>query len=188
MKFTWQMWNQALGPEYCDYIVAQSLKHPATGGMIGKVVESAKAAPEVRVSTLRWLAVDGEDRDIAEQLMWFCKRSNLAAFGLDIDMLFEIQFTEYRGAEGGKYDWHQDVQWDNDAPYDRKLSIIVQLSNPDEYTGGEFEFFGLDSPGADFRNRGSVLVFPSFLHHRVLPVTSGVRHSLVSWVVGPKFR
>jgi PKHD-type hydroxylase len=120
--------------------------------------------------------------------MRFVKSSNRTNFGFDIDWMNEIQFTEYHGDTNGKYDWHHDVFWDNPAPFDRKLSIVVQLSNPDEYTGGQFEFFGCPNPGVDFMRRGSVLIFPSFFMHRVLPVTSGVRHSLVSWIEGPKFR
>jgi PKHD-type hydroxylase len=102
----------------------------------------------------------------------------------------EIQFTEYYGAEegGGKYDWHVDIFWDNPMPFDRKLSVTIQLSEPSDYEGGQFEFFGMQSPGEEFRRRGSVLVFPSVFNHRVLPVTAGERLSLVTWVEGPKFR
>jgi PKHD-type hydroxylase len=72
----------------------------------------------------------------------------------------------------------------------RKLSMTIQLSEPNEYEGGEFEIdpeFGvLDQ--AVIKQRGTVLVFPSFLRHRVAPVTSGIRRSLVCWAEGPKFR
>ncbi len=188
MKYTWQAWNQALAPEYCDYVISKGMQRAPTAGSVGNHVSDGQMLPEVRVSTLRWLDIEGEDRDIADQLMWFFRRSNLNVFGFDITEPLEVQFTEYVGAEGGKYDWHQDVIWQNDTAYDRKLSIVVQLSHSEDYAGGDFEFFGYPSPGDEFRKRGSVLVFPSFLHHRVLPVTSGVRRSLVSWVVGPKFR
>ncbi len=72
--------------------------------------------------------------------------------------------------------------------YDRKLSVVIQLSPRESYEGGTFEFSTAAHPGAAFEPRGSVLIFPSFLQHRVLPVTSGIRHSLVTWVEGPQWR
>ncbi len=188
MKYTWQVWNQALAPEDCDYIISKGMQRPPTAGSVGNLVSDGQLLPEVRVSTLRWLDIDGEDRDIADQLMWFFRRSNLNVFGFDITEPLEVQFTEYVGAEGGKYDWHQDVMWQNDTAYDRKLSIVVQLSHPEDYAGGDFEFFGYPRRGPTFESGAPFWCFLSFFYHRVLPVTSGVRRSLVSWVVGPKFR
>jgi PKHD-type hydroxylase len=74
--------------------------------------------------------------------------------------------------------------------HDRKLSLIIQLTDPSEYEGGDFQFDSdIPQPDpAEIKQRGTVIVFPSFLRHRVTPVTSGVRRSLVSWVEGPKFR
>ena len=71
--------------------------------------------------------------------------------------------------------------------YDRKLSVVVQLTDPDEYEGGEFKFKYVEQPEG-FNNRGSVLVFPSYLEHCVTPVTKGTRHSLVTWIEGPRWR
>jgi PKHD-type hydroxylase len=132
----------------------------------------------------------GQDADIAETISRYCRKSNRSNFGYDITEMNEIQFTEYDGAPegGGKYDWHYDTFWENPMPFDRKLSVVIQLSHPNEYTGGEFEFFGMPSPGLEWKERGSILIFPSFFFHRVLPVTSGKRTSLVSWIEGPKWR
>jgi PKHD-type hydroxylase len=75
----------------------------------------------------------------------------------------------------------------------RKLSVAIQISDPNDYDGGDFiiqksknsnEFTAIN----EFRPRGSVIVFPSIVTHGVMPVTRGVRHSVVCWVVGPKFR
>jgi len=63
----------------------------------------------------------------------------------------------------------------------------VQLSNPADYEGGEFEFL-LVTDELGPRSRGSLIAFPSYLAHRVRPVTSGTRLSLVSWIGGPPFR
>ena len=105
----------------------------------------------------------------------------------------DLQFTEYDGA-GAFYTWHQDGL--DGALAVRKLSMVVQLSDPDDYVGGELEFFALDgdesATASDrrvaMRTQGTVVVFPSFEYHRVAPLRSGVRRSLVCWVGGPAFR
>lgn len=188
MKNLWEVWPHALSPQYCDYIVEKAMRHPSSEANIG--LEGELSDINIRKSTIRWLDVQSQDSDIAETVMRFVRRSNRTNFGFDITTMNEIQFTEYTGAPtgGGKYDWHVDIFWENQMPFDRKLSVVIQLSHPNEYTGGEFEFFGIESPGESFKERGSVLVFPSVFNHRVLPVTSGKRLSLVTWIEGPKFR
>jgi PKHD-type hydroxylase len=131
----------------------------------------------------------GGDSEIAEMLLSYIRKSNRTNFGFDITSMNEIQYTEYHAEAGGKYGWHHDVFWENTMPFDRKLSIVVQLSDPKDYEGGEFEFFGMPSPNTnDWKPRGSLLIFPSFFQHRVLPITRGTRISLVSWIEGPKWR
>jgi PKHD-type hydroxylase len=186
MRNLWELWPQGLSDQYCDYIINCSQRHEPQTATVG-FEASSPAKLGYRSSTIRWLDVEGINNDIAETLMRFVRMSNRNNFGFDITKMNEIQFTEYHGSANGKYDWHHDVHWENPAPYDRKLSIVVQLSSPDDYEGGEFEFFDLAQP-VDFKKRGSVLVFPSFFLHRVLPVTSGTRYSLVSWIEGPKWR
>ena len=101
----------------------------------------------------------------------------------------DIQFTEYLATENGHYNWHHDIDWQNNNGYDRKLSVTVQLSEPSEYEGGNFVFDEVDSPDSNIlKQKGTVLVFPSYLRHRVEPVTKGVRRSLVSWFEGPSWR
>lgn len=100
----------------------------------------------------------------------------------------EIQYTEYHASEGGKYDWHHDVDWNNNNGTDRKLSLTVQLSDPNDYDGGNFEFAEVEQLPDSARQQGTVVVFPSYLAHRVMPVTRGVRRSLVAWFSGPKWQ
>jgi PKHD-type hydroxylase len=64
----------------------------------------------------------------------------------------------------------------------------VQLSEASDYEGGDLEFFNARGEGAVRRPRGSVTFFPSYLAHRVSPVTRGLRRSLVAWACGPGFR
>ena len=76
----------------------------------------------------------------------------------------------------------------------RKLSVTVMLSDQDEFEGGDFQLDLGPHHEQRFHNvteineRGSVIVFPSFLMHQVTPVTKGVRKSLVIWTVGPKYK
>ena len=82
------------------------------------------------------------------------------------------------------------MSWfNNSTPYDRKLSITVQLSDPTEYEGGDFYFAAGENPDMEaMRKKGSVMVFPSYMVHAVKPVTKGVRRSLVCWFEGDRWR
>lgn len=187
MKNLWEMWPKAFSEEKCDYIISKAQQVQPQDAVIGF---DPKAAPSThyRSSTVRWLDVLGAHHDIAEMIMFYVRKSNRNNFGFDISYMNEIQFTEYHGDNTGKYDWHHDVFWENPSPYDRKLSVVVQLSEPRDYNGGEFEFFGVANPPEEFKERGTMLIFPSFYMHRVKPVIYGQRNSLVTWVEGPKFR
>jgi len=103
---------------------------------------------------------------------------DLAGFGDD------FQYTKYFGG-GGHYSWHADI---GQTCSHRKLSMVVQLSHEDEYEGGDLQFFTGPEPITAPRTRGTLILFPSFLIHRVTPVNSGVRESMVSWISGPNFR
>jgi predicted 2-oxoglutarate/Fe(II)-dependent dioxygenase YbiX len=95
------------------------------------------------------------------------------------------QYVEYRPG-WGHFDWHNDYSHGiADAP--RKLTIIFQLSDPTDYAGGRLQIFGNEIEDLP-AERGTVVAFPSFLVHRVTPVTSGIRRALVSWIAGPRLR
>jgi PKHD-type hydroxylase len=74
----------------------------------------------------------------------------------------------------------------NNSP--RKLSMVLQLSDPSEYDGGDLEFYVQSEPIKAEKKKGIVYVFPSWVLHRVTPVTRGTRRSLVMWIAGPKFK
>ncbi len=94
-----------------------------------------------------------------------------------------LQVAEYES--GGHYDWHVDIG--TDITSGRKISASVQLSDGDSYEGGDLEFLNVNIPKLP-RTIGSVIIFPSYLAHRVSPVTRGIRRSLVAWVHGNPFR
>ena len=186
MNNVWEVWPSALTDAECDAIMRRAELYADEAATVG-FDKGSRSDEAYRSSTVRWFDPHRE-KDIVQRLMQFVEASNRTNFGVEIVAPYELQFTEYHGTRQGKYDWHQDVWLESPRPFDRKLSVVVQLSEPDDYEGGGFEFFCVQQPGATFAPRGSMLIFPSFLQHRVLPVTRGVRRSLVTWVEGPRWR
>ena len=118
-----------------------------------------------------------------EKVAQLVKQRN-KGFRYNIKSIEETKLLRYQ--PGGKYDWHQDVIWDN--PQHRKFTYIIQLSNSNEYSGGDFQFRDADNIDlSGLRNRGSIIIFPSIMHHRITPLTKGTRYSIVGWVVGPQW-
>jgi len=125
-----------------------------------------------------------------ENSRWVFDKLEEILLDLNKDYKFELsgfheglQIAEYE-APGGHYTWHNDI---GTGPYStRKLSMSVQLSDVSDYEGGELQFADSTQPAP--KEIGSLIVFPSYLTHRVRPVTSGKRKSMVSWISGPAFR
>ena len=186
MKNVWEVWPAILSAAECDAVIEKAGQYSIQSATVG-FDEAQRDDQAYRSSTIRWLDPDNE-AELVKTLMRYVHASNRTNFGMDIVAPYDLQYTEYHGTAHGKYDWHHDVWLESPRPYARKLSFVVQLSEPEDYEGGAFEFFGLQQPGATFAPRGSMLIFPSFLQHRVLPVTKGIRRSLVSWVEGPRWR
>ena len=179
MRQNWQMWSGGLSDTDLSMIFAEASKintHTA------KTFNNADA--KTRSSEIKWLT---GNQSIQNILWGYVKAANENAFHCQIENICDIQFTEYHANKGGHYDWHIDVNWDGVSGRDRKLSVTVQLSDSSEYEGGSFEFGECLTPDASSRVKGTVLVFPSYLQHRVLPVTSGTRRSLVAWFEGPRW-
>lgn len=176
-----------LTPKECQRLVKHARRYyPAEQGVVGHGASSRQ--DKMRTSTIRWL--DYCDMD----LLWFYRRidkwmlaANREAFGYALQhSSTELQFTEYHGAQEGHYDWHEDNSAVQRKPMDRKLSFVLQLSDPKDYTGGQFELQGDALPTGAYTRQGDALIFRSALRHRVLPVTSGTRFSFVTWVHGPR--
>jgi len=171
-----------------------------TGGYENKKLDKkqVKDLKKKRDSNVVWMS----DKWIYREIQPYIHEANRnAGWNFEWDFSEACQFTKYKKDQF--YDWHCD-SWDK--PYEeknlpsygriRKLSVTVSLSDPKDYKGGELEF--------DFRNKdpdkksivkckeilpkGSLVVFPSFVWHRVCPVTSGERNSLVIWNLGYPFK
>ena len=145
----------------------------------------------IRKSRIAWL----DDAYLREQIFHSINLYNKKVWNYDLDGSDSVQYGIY--SEGGHYDWHVDMeqrtQHINNKNLIRKLSMTIWLSDPDEYEGGELDI-EIDGPRVDPRyetlklSKGSIVIFRSCLWHRVRPVTSGERKSLVTWFRGPPFR
>lgn len=122
---------------------------------------------------------------IFEKLAGIAAEANSKFFHFDLHGFFQgLQFTKYE-APGSHYSWHQDM---GNGVGNRKLSLSVQLSQPDDYEGGELQLLSGDNPFTVEPSFGRVSLFPSWMLHRVKPVSEGTRYSLVGWISGPAFK
>lgn len=143
---------------------------------------------EARSSSIKWVPHSHQWHWLYGKLMDMAMESNAALWDFDLYSAPEqIQYTEYYAAEGGHYIWHQDIGPGMLSL--RKVSITVQLSAPDEYEGGDLEIWqgGNDAIKAP-RGKGTVVIFPSYMMHRVTKVTMGTRRSFVLWLGGEHYR
>ena len=90
----------------------------------------------------------------------------------------------YKADRNDHYIWHTDIKSGDSV---RKLSFSLQLTDSDEYVGGDLEFMP-SIKDTKLRNKGHITIFPSYLVHRVSAMQSGVRHTIVGWIYGPSFR
>ncbi len=196
-------YKKAVPDHICDKIVKYGLQikeQMAVTGGYGRNLnrDQIKDLKKKRDSNIVWLS----ENWIYKEIHPFIRQANInAGWNFLWDWSESCQFTKYD--EGQYYDWHCD-RWE--IPYNqpntpshgkvRKLSVTLSLSNETDYKGGELEF--------DFRNmdpdkkrntkickdilpKGSLVVFPSFVWHRVKPVKKGSRYSLVIWNLGRPF-
>ena len=126
-----------------------------------------------------------QDKDLDNLVLSYVMKVNEAAnWNFDVDFLEPLQLTRYK--EGDHYDWHQDEsEWHAEKRTNgkiRKISFTLLLN--DDFEGGDFQLINQTVP----LKKGQMVFFHSDDYHRVDPVKSGVRHSLVGWVLGPPWQ
>ena len=155
------------------------------------IANEKQRSKNIRKSKISWL----DDTYLREQLFYSVNLYNQQKWNYDLDGCDSLQYGIY--SAGGFYDWHIDEESEihniNGKALIRKLSMTIWLNDPNEYEGGEFDI-EIKGPFEDIRydtlklKKGSIVIFPSDMWHRVRPVTSGVRKSLVTWFRGAPFR
>lgn len=206
MNLKWYYWyfQSAIPERICDEIVRYGQEQEKMMARTGNqdapdlTDEEIKNIQRKRKSDVVWMS----DRWIYSEIQPYIHQANsMAEWNFDWDYSEACQFTEYK--VGQFYDWHCDSYHEPynlpDEPHRdkkiRKLSMTLSLTDPSEYEGGDLEFdFRNTDEGSqpriceEIRKKGSIVVFPSFVWHRVTPVTKGTRHSLVCWNLGYPFR
>ncbi len=140
---------------------------------------------EYRKSSVVWLPDEPKSLWLYNKISDLAHTANTNMWNYDIwGYNDQLQYTIYEG-NGGHYDWHADL---GPSISNRKLSCVLQLSDPNDYEGGGLE---LNSGAGSIKiekKKGRIVFFSSFVLHRVTPVTSGTRISLVTWLSGRNLR
>jgi PKHD-type hydroxylase len=180
-KQYWSHIDRFFTKQECEAIIEYGKKQ----NLVDAVLGAGYLNNEVRKSKIAFIGPTAEIRHVFEKLTDAVFLLNDRLWDFDLYAFGEhLQFTEY--AEGEKYESHTDTILGGPI---RKLSIILQLTDENEYEGGNIEAFSsIENPMLLPRAQGTVLAFPSYLVHRVTPITKGTRHSLVGWVNGKPFR
>jgi PKHD-type hydroxylase len=171
-------WNNAFSKLECETIIN-------TAKNKGLVKGKTKVESDVRNSKISWLyPIDNIDW-VFRRVTDITLNLNERFFKFDLFGLNEgFQFTNYE-APSGKYGKHVDRGMNIPV---RKLSISIQLTNPEEYEGGELYLYDDDKGTLMDKTQGTLIIFPSYILHEVMPVTKGERNSLVTWVTGKQFK
>jgi len=150
-----------------------------------------KSVEKIRKSKLKFFNRDEENYRIFDRFNASIEDINERYYNFDLVGYEAFQYTEYHGDEGGLYNYHTDTVFGKNNQATRKLSVVMCLNRPGiDFDGGDF-CINTSTENEELKiemKRGRIIFFPSFLLHRVTPVTRGIRKSLVIWVTGPKFR
>ena len=175
--------QDALTSADCARAVALAQQAGLRAGRLVGQVES-----HLRRADLAWVDDLPEAGWIMDRMVRVVADANRAAFDFALDDFAEsAQIARYSAAGQGHFDWHSDIGTGALAAR-RKLTIVVQLSDPADYQGGLLQIQPDSHVQTANQAQGSATVFPSFVLHRVTPVTQGTRWSLTLWAHGPAFR
>jgi len=174
--------------KYCDSFSADNAE---------LLYNQTEPMPDIRKSKVAWFVREKHLalNNLFNKLNLSIERINDEYYNYDLNGYDHIQYTTYNGDELDHYEYHIDMAMDSNIDGDelkygdtRKLSLSLILSDSQSYEGGKFTIRFDKNEYEMEQKRGRILFFPSFMPHKVHPVTKGVRKSVVAWVEGPKFR
>ncbi len=188
----WIMYESFLTDEECDELLEIGLSFPPQMGSTFRTGEDESHDEENhghRKTQIRWVPFDETiTRDIFTKLSELAVETNKQYFHVDFDFMPPLQFTEYL-EPGHHYDFHHDIDWNRQDGRNRKLSMVIQLTDPKDYGGGDLIFRHHASPDETaVKQRGTIIFFLPYREHAVTPITEGTRRSFVGWFEGPNWR
>jgi len=194
LKYNYWYFTKAISPAQCQRIIKTATKMPYTTGTIEGNPEADK--PEIDPKYRKVKITSISDPEIYSLLNPFIHGANKSAgWNFQWDWNETSQFAMYNKSD--HYEWHHDEAepfkiYNNKV---RKLSLSLQLTDPSRYEGGDMQFRWLDAHGEPTtetvkksKDRGTIIIFPSFVFHRITPIKKGTRLALINWSLGEKFK
>jgi PKHD-type hydroxylase len=176
------MVDKMFSHEECREIIRLADDYPESPAMLEGEIKNSY----IRETKVRHFDFNPQNRWIWDRIFRSISQANEKYFRFKLFSFPELQFLEYE--EGGFFDWHVDITADA-LSCTRKLSVIVFLSDPEDYDGGQLTWDMV--PALKLKNarmeQGSMIIFPSFQVHKVEPVTRGKRFTLAGWAHGNSF-
>lgn len=141
----------------------------------------------IRKSKIGWIDNNSETGWFYDKMAFIARKLNAQFYKFDLyGFVEDFQYTVYESTDNGNYDWHIDMG--ANSVVTRKFSMVLQLTDPSEYEGGDLQIMGGNQIETVDKERGKIVAFPGFVLHKVTPVTKGIRKTIVIWVAGPQFR
>lgn len=181
----WVWWEGAFTDQELDWLQERAMKAEERATVGGNPTGDDLA--RIRRSQVSWMNKTQDTAWVFEKLAHVASSLNAQYFRFDLTGFGEaLQLTNYDQSENGMYGWHQD--YGGKLNISRKLSLVLQLTDPAQYEGGNLQVMTGGEPQTVRKQRGLIAAFPSYVLHQVTPVTQGSRQSLVAWVSGPAFK
>lgn len=181
--FVW--WEGAFTEQELNLLQEQAIKADQKAQVGGN--PQGEDLAKIRRSNVSWINNTADMRWVFDKLGHVASSLNSEFYRFDLTGFGEpLQLTNYDQSEHGMYGWHQD--YGGKRSVSRKLSLVVQLTDPSQYEGGNLQVMTGLEPINVRKQRGLVVAFPSYVLHQVTPVTQGSRQSLVAWISGPAFK
>jgi PKHD-type hydroxylase len=176
-------YKEAFTKEQCEAIIQRMSGQEAQPGQVVRKADDALHAPDIRNVAIKFLQYE-DFPEVYDKICQYVIDANDTHFKADIIGFMEDMQVLHYGEDigGGHYNWHIDC---GPGLSTRKLSVILQLSDPNDYTGCELEVSAVPNIP---KEQGTLIIFPSYTPHRVTKLITGNRNSLVVWVNGPPYK
>ncbi len=166
---------------------AQIVTLAKSSGLSQAGLVQGQSDKSIRTAQVAWLEDQADAAWVMQRIVGLVGEAN-RQYNFELtDFSEHIQVAQYHADIAGHFDWHADIG-SGELAAKRKLTLVVQLSQPIEYEGGILQTWSANQPVQADQSQGTATLFPAFTLHRVTPVTQGERWSLTTWVHGPSFK